>query len=67
MKEIEITAQQYKEALNAAMLYAQSGVEDACNGCTEPSEHTNQLLEELTTKHGAAVKQAARELNNFKG
>ncbi len=41
----------YKEALHAAMLYAQSVVQDSMLGLGAPSQRSDMLLKELTTTH----------------
>lgn len=58
-----LTEQDYKEALNAAMLYAQSVVADSANGLNEPSPRSTSLLQELTTIHADTIRSVAIELN----
>lgn len=60
---MEFTKQEYKEALDATMLYAQSLVKDMCLRL-EPSERSTKLLGELTGKHAAIIRATAAELNN---
>ncbi|MEE9573709.1 MAG: hypothetical protein V3W20_11720 [Candidatus Neomarinimicrobiota bacterium] len=58
-----LTEQDYKEALNAAMLYAQSVVEDSVNKLSEPSQRSVDLLNSLMVEHIDAIKLVAMELN----
>lgn len=54
-----LTAQDYKEALHAAMLYVQSTVHDINHKVEIPSPRSVKLLKELTTKHSEAIKAIA--------
>ena len=45
----------YKAALHAAMLYAQSVVQDHGGGLGKPSERSEMLLKELTTTHRKTI------------
>lgn len=61
---MERTAQEYKEALNVAMLYIQSLLTDVTNKLPLPSARTNGFKNELLNDHSAAIQQAAAELNS---
>lgn len=52
----------YEAALHAAMLYAQSVVQDSANGYSEPSAYSNRLLKELTTTHKEAILKSAEPI-----
>lgn len=49
------TTNDLKTALHAAMLYAQSVVQDHSEGRTAPSGRSNMLLKELTTTHRETI------------
>lgn len=60
----EHTIDDYRAALNAAMLYAQSITEDGFMRLPEPSERTRGFILELATTHSDIIQSVTAELNN---
>lgn len=56
----ELTAQDYKAALNAALLYIQSITADINNKGPLPSERSIKLLAELGANHNEAMTAISR-------
>ena len=53
----------YKAALHAAMLYAQSVVQDSSYGLEAPSQRSCELLKELTTTHKQTIMSVSADYN----